>query len=158
MHTYALKCLEEVRKPLLDPIIAMDDISVKLTLLQYEANFCKAAERKPIHKLYFALPDHKAKDNSQLYYFLELAYWIMALSKSDNKKKDRLALISKTQIDWNSPEAACSKFLSDLEDYGVKADNSITADRLLDVYMLVMEGRVTERLFAICSINFSPEN
>ena len=43
VHTYALKCLEEVRKPLLDPIIAMDDIAVKLTLLQYENNFCKVA-------------------------------------------------------------------------------------------------------------------
>ena len=103
VHTYALKCLEDVRKPLLDPIIAMDDISVKLTLLQYESNFCKVAERKPIHKLYFALPDTKSQNNSQLYYFLELAYWIMALSKSNNNKKERLPLISKTQIDWNSP-------------------------------------------------------
>lgn len=43
VNNYAVKCLEDVRKPLLDPIIAMDDISVKLTLLGYETHFCKAA-------------------------------------------------------------------------------------------------------------------
>ena len=59
----------------------MDDIAVKLTLLNYGKHFCKLAGKKPIHKLYFALPDPSSKDNSQLFYFLELAYWIMALSK-----------------------------------------------------------------------------
>ena len=35
VYNYATKCLEQVRKPLLDPIIAMDDISIKLNLLNY---------------------------------------------------------------------------------------------------------------------------
>ena len=61
VYNYATKCLEEVRKPLLDPIIAMDDISIKLNLLNYESDFCRAAERKPFHKLYFALQDSNQK-------------------------------------------------------------------------------------------------
>lgn len=58
VYNYAVKCLEDVRRPLLDPIIAMDDISIKLQLLNYERDFCKIAERKPFHKLYFAIEDN----------------------------------------------------------------------------------------------------
>lgn len=39
----------------------MDDIYIKLNLLDYTANFCKAAERKPINKFYFALEDANSK-------------------------------------------------------------------------------------------------
>ena len=39
----------------------MDDISIKLSLLNYEIAFCKAAERKPINKLYFAIQDTTTK-------------------------------------------------------------------------------------------------
>ena len=80
----------------------MDDIHIKLNLLNYTSEFCKIAEKKPIHKFYFALADPASKDNDQLYYFLELCYWIMGLSKLD-KKKDKLALYTKTNIDWKSP-------------------------------------------------------
>lgn len=92
----------------------MDDIYIKLSLLNYESTFCKAADKKPINRLYFALEDPNPKEeNGQLYFFLELAYWIMALSKPD-KKKDKLAVYTKSLIDWSSPEAACKKLLSDL--------------------------------------------
>jgi NIMA (never in mitosis gene a)-related kinase len=87
VYNYALRCLEEVKKPLLDSIIAMDDISIKLGLLNYETAFCKVAERKPMHKLYFALEDREQKEeHAQLYYFLELGYWVMGLSKPEKKK------------------------------------------------------------------------
>jgi len=95
------KFLDAMKKPLLDPIIAMDDIYIKLCLLNYELQFCKHAERKPLNKLYFAVKDEKDKENDQLYYFLELAYWIMALSKPD-RKKDKLPVYTKTLIDWRS--------------------------------------------------------
>lgn len=122
VYAYAIRCLEEIRRPLLDPIIAMDDIYIKLSLLNYETAFCKVADKKPIHRLYFAIEDQDNKEeNGQLNYFLELAYWIMALSKPE-KKKDKLALYTKTLIDWSSPDAACKKLLTDLEDYGVKSE------------------------------------
>ena len=60
--------------------------------------FTKAAERKAIHRQYFAIEDTNTKEeNGQLNYFLELAYWVMALSKPD-KKKDKLAIYTKTLI------------------------------------------------------------
>jgi len=43
----------------------------------------------------------------------------MALSKPD-KKKDKLAIYTKTLIDWSSPDSACEKLLTDLAGYGVK--------------------------------------
>jgi hypothetical protein len=39
----------------------MDDISIKLSILNYEIFFCKVADRKPMHKLYFAVEDSKQK-------------------------------------------------------------------------------------------------
>ena len=61
MLAYALKCIDEIRKPLLDPIIAMDDIYIKLALLNYENLFCKVAERKAIHRLFFAMEENSKK-------------------------------------------------------------------------------------------------
>lgn len=37
----ASKMLEDVKKPKLDPIITMDDIHIKLGLLNYVQYFCK---------------------------------------------------------------------------------------------------------------------
>ncbi len=45
----------------------------------------------------------------------------MSLSKP-NQKKDKLALYTKTLIDWKSPENSCIKFLSDLGNFGVKIE------------------------------------
>lgn len=39
----AQKNLKGIKKPLLDPLIVMDDIYIKLNLLQYSVAFCKAA-------------------------------------------------------------------------------------------------------------------
>lgn len=46
--------IKNVKKSKLDAYIAMEDIHIKLNLLNYDIMFCKAAERKPIHKYYFA--------------------------------------------------------------------------------------------------------
>lgn len=97
----------------------MDDIYIKLNLLDYTVNFCRAAERKPINKYYFALEGENGKQNDQLFYFLELCYWVMALSKPE-KKKDKLAIFSKTNIDWSTPQNACRKLLVDLSGAGIR--------------------------------------
>ena len=55
VFTYALRCLDDIKKPLLDPFIAMDDIYIKLTLLNYDPAFTKPSERKTINHQYFAL-------------------------------------------------------------------------------------------------------
>lgn len=82
----ANKFLESSKKTMLDSFITMDDIQLKLVLLEYEVGFCKVAERKPVNKLYFAIEDKACPVNDQLYYFLELTYWLMTLSKPDRRK------------------------------------------------------------------------
>ncbi len=63
VYRLACKMLEDSNKPRLDPIITMDDIYVKLGLLNYVQYFCKVAEKKPINRLYFAIQDTQNKDN-----------------------------------------------------------------------------------------------
>lgn len=109
----------------------MDDIHIKLTLLDYPNNFCKAAERPPINKFYFAIPDPNDQ-GEQLNYFLELCYWILGLAKPGSHKKDKLAMYTKTQIDWSSPESACRKLLADLMAANIRMDE-IKPESILDV-------------------------
>lgn len=59
----ALKMTNDVKKSRLDPIITMDDIHIKLGLLNYVTYFCHVAERKPISKFYFALKDNQSPAN-----------------------------------------------------------------------------------------------
>jgi hypothetical protein len=81
----------------------------------------------------------------------------MALSKPD-KKKDKLAIYTKTLIDWSSPDASCQKLLNDLNDYGVKPEDEMKVSSIRDVLLLISKERVTERAFAIYLIKFSREN
>ena len=81
----------------------------------------------------------------------------MALSKPE-KKKEKLALTIKALIDWSTPESGCKKLLSDIEDYGLKVEEGISVNSIRSVHMLLSKKRVTERAFAIYSINFSQEN
>lgn len=46
----------------------------------------------------------------------------MALAKPD-KKKEKLPLYTKTQIDWKSPDNACRKLFVDLNGAGIKFDD-----------------------------------
>jgi hypothetical protein len=43
VYNLAAKMLDDVKKPRLDPIITMDDIHIKLSLLQYIQYFCNVA-------------------------------------------------------------------------------------------------------------------
>eukprot|EP00919_Chromeraceae_sp_WS-2016_P067358 GHVR01159168.1.p1 GENE.GHVR01159168.1~~GHVR01159168.1.p1 ORF type:complete len:170 (+),score=12.61 GHVR01159168.1:324-833(+) len=122
VNNLAVKNLQNIKKPKLDLIITMDDIHIKLELLDYSVYFCKLLDKKPIHKFYFAIQDNNIEEDAQLFYFLELSYWIMGLSKPD-KKKDKLALYTKTLIDWSSSENACRKFFSDIRSAGIKFED-----------------------------------
>lgn len=43
VYELAAKMIDGIKKPKLDPIITMDDIHIKLNLLNYANNFCKVA-------------------------------------------------------------------------------------------------------------------
>lgn len=68
----------------------MDDISEKLSLLDYENSFCKGWKQKKISRIYFA--NEKGEDDqiAKSNYFYDMAYWLMSL----NKDKDKVILIA----------------------------------------------------------------
>ena len=63
-----------------DCVLVMEDILEKLKLLDYEKNFCEPLEWYPVNKIYFAM-DQNEKSTEKFWYFIELSYWIMSLSK-----------------------------------------------------------------------------
>jgi hypothetical protein len=58
----------------------------------------------------------------------------MALSKPD-KKKDKLPVYSKTNIDWSSSENACRKLLVDLSGAGVRLEE-VDLESIVNVHIL----------------------
>jgi hypothetical protein len=67
-----------------DCVLVMEDILEKLKLLNYDSDFCKKFEWKPLSKIYFATCDIENKAE-QFFYFFELSYWIMG-----NYGKDKM--------------------------------------------------------------------
>ena len=49
-------------KPQIDIYLIMDDITEKLSLLDYETSFCKGWKHKRISRIYFAHPPHLGED------------------------------------------------------------------------------------------------
>lgn len=59
----------------------------------------------------------------------------MALSKQ-TKKDEKLAIYTKTLIDWSSPEAACKKLMSDFISYcSSKPEEGVSVGSLRTVFM-----------------------
>ena len=60
----------------------MDDIIEKLSLLDYENQFCKGWKQKKISRTYFAHPSNNGEEPGQrCNYFYDLVYWLMSLNK-----------------------------------------------------------------------------
>ena len=57
----------------------------------------------------------------------------MGLSKPQ-KNKGKLAVYTKSLIDWSSPSAACRKLLVDLSGHGVKIEE-LNPESILNVYL-----------------------
>lgn len=64
----------------MDPVLIMDDIMEKLHLLDYLSKFCLQKKRKPISRTYFALKAESENTEIKVQYFVELCYWLLALS------------------------------------------------------------------------------
>jgi hypothetical protein len=68
-------------KPQIDVYLIMDDITEKLSLLDYENQFCKTWKQKKISRIYFA-HEHTGEDaEKRAHYFYEIVYWLMSLNK-----------------------------------------------------------------------------
>ncbi|KAJ3056522.1 Intraflagellar transport protein 57 [Rhizophlyctis rosea] len=59
----------------------MDDLLDKLKILNYQRDFCKPMNFRPLHRFYFTLP--ASNPNEQFYYFTSLFTWLLKLNKQD---------------------------------------------------------------------------
>jgi hypothetical protein len=59
----------------------MDDITEKLSLLDYETLFCKGWKQKKISKIYFAHGATGEDQNQRCNYFYDMIYWLMSMNK-----------------------------------------------------------------------------
>jgi NIMA (never in mitosis gene a)-related kinase len=79
-------------KPPIDTYLIMDDIIEKLSLLDYETNFCKGWKQRRISRVHFA---HGGDDPMALAnYFYDLVYWLMSLNKEKVSASARCRCLS----------------------------------------------------------------
>ena len=60
----------------------MDDIIEKLSLLDYENQFCRGWKHKRVSRVYYAHPPMADEDeNTRLHMLYDMIYWLMSLNK-----------------------------------------------------------------------------
>lgn len=59
----------------------MDDIIEKLSLLDYENQFCKGWKHKKISRIYFAHPPDEEEEVGRLHMLYDMVYWLISLNK-----------------------------------------------------------------------------
>ncbi|EGR31851.1 never in mitosis gene A-related kinase, putative [Ichthyophthirius multifiliis] len=128
--------IENMKKsPKIDCVLINEDIYEKLTLLEYQKYFCKPINRKPISKIYFALPDNNMiLNNEKFFYFAELSYWIMSIKKYDQKNKILAAQQLKDNGIWDSIEECGQQLLQDLRKWGSRLPDQLNISHIRNGY------------------------
>lgn len=72
-------------KPSVDIYLIMDDIIEKLSLLDYENQFCKGWKHKRISRIHFAHPPDtnqtREEELTRVHLLYDMAYWLMSMHK-----------------------------------------------------------------------------
>lgn len=71
------------KTPKIDAILVMEDIYEKIGILEYHANFCKALNKKPVSKLYFAVAEKETSGEDKFRYFAALCHWLLNIPKAN---------------------------------------------------------------------------
>ncbi len=111
----------------------MDDITEKLSLLDYENAFCKGWKQKKISRIYFA---HERTGEDQLLranYFYDIVYWLMSLNKDKDKAKKMGPFVPFKDFKGNVSEAM-QKLVNDLKKFGYQGWRNLKIDQLKNGY------------------------
>jgi hypothetical protein len=82
-------------KPKIDTYLIMDDIIEKLSLLDYENQFCKGWKHKRISRVYFAHPLPADEDEkTRIHMLYDMVYWLMSLNKDQVSSHKNFDFIS----------------------------------------------------------------
>lgn len=94
----------------------MDDIIEKLSLLDYENQFCKGWKHKKISRIYFAHPPEEEEETSRLHMLYDMVYWLISLNKEQSKKQGVFINFKDFK---GKVEGAMSKMVGDLKKFGL---------------------------------------
>ena len=87
-------------------VVVSENITDKLSLLNYELDFCRRVRCKPFQRYYFAFPSSNPSD--QFYHFVSLISWLLELCGLHVSFPER----------YDDPNPACSNMLNALKDAG----------------------------------------
>ena len=116
-----------LKRPKIDPFLVMDDITEKLRLLNYETEFCKRLNRKPLSRIFFS--HEEDPQHIKFAYFYELSYWLMSFSK---KRTKLIGGLNEFNPDLTE-EAKLKQLLLDLSTFGVKLPENMNTKQTSNV-------------------------
>ena len=119
-------------RPKIDPFLVMDDILEKLRLLNYETEFCKRFNRKPISRIFFS--HEEDPEHIKFTYFYELCYWLMSFSK---KRTKLIGGITEFNPDLND-DSKLKQLLLDLSTFGVKLPENVNTKQTSNVFYIFL--------------------
>jgi len=115
-----------LRRPKIDPSLVMDDIIEKLRLLNYEPEFCRKRNRKPLSRIFFS---YEGENEDKFSYFYELCYWLMSFS---SKRSKLIGGLNEFNPELNE-EGKLKQLLLDLGTFGAKLPENSGSKQTLSV-------------------------
>ena len=119
-----------LKRPKIDPSLVMDDIIEKLRLLNYEAEFCRMRNRKPLSRIFFSY-EEGLEDKFSCFY--ELCYWLMSFSK---KRSKLIGGLNEFNPDLTEKEKLL-QLITDLTTFGVKLPENVNSKQTATVNSLL---------------------
>jgi estrogen-related receptor beta like 1 len=119
-------------KPQIDTYLIMDDVIEKLSLLDYENQFCKGWKHKKISRVYYAHPPGDGEDELQRVHMLyDMIYWLISLNKDMVKKQG--VFINFKDFKGKTVDAL-TKMINDLKKFGLPNVKNLKIENLRSGY------------------------
>ena len=110
----------------------MDDVIEKLSLLDYENQFCKGWKHKRVSRVYFAHPPHGDEDETgRIHMLYDMIYWLISLNKDLAKKRG--VFINFKDFKGKTTEAL-TKMVGDLKKVGLPNVKNLKIENLRSGY------------------------
>lgn len=133
-------------KPQIDTYLIMDDIIEKLSLLDYENQFCRGWKHKRISRIYWAHPPAAEEEKERIHMLYDMVYWLMSLNKeqvSANlfflifttfQQGRKLGVFINYKDFKGKTEEALNKMVTDLKKFGLPNVKNIKIETLKPGY------------------------
>ncbi|KAI8824209.1 intra-flagellar transport protein 57 [Fimicolochytrium jonesii] len=119
----------------------MDDVLDKLRILNYQRDFCKTMNFKPLHRFYFTVP--ASNPNEQFYCFTSLSAWLVKLNGNSFDPPGQ----------FDDPNATVANMAAKLKEMEISADVGLNklrqghGDGVLIVLQALVDGALAKSGF-----------